>query len=289
LNRARPIIISAIPTPFDETEKPALGRLSELLIQLREKTIDAVFIAGTTGEFTALDDEERLDAFRVALGVFGPDRVFAHVGAASAYQAERLARRARDIGALHLAAVTPFFQPAPPDQIVEYYRRIVEAGEGARVYAYLFRQRTTTFAPPTILERLAEVGVAGVKISGETDSSVDGYLQNAPEHFAVYSGNDVSLRWLVGRGGKGVVSGVSSAYPEPFVRLRDALIANDADAIATAERIVQRAVAAVRGGSVSHLKAAISARGIPFGGVRTATESVPASDERELFELALRV
>ena len=286
---ARPIVISAVPTPFDDEERLASGAFSTLLTRLDEAGIDAVFVAGTTGEFTALDDDERLETFRVALETFGPSRVYAHVGAPSAFQAARLVRGARALGATQLAAVTPFFQPAPPEQIVEYYRRIVDAADGGSVFAYLFRQRTTTVASPSLLPRLADAGVAGVKISGESDDSVESYLATAPAGFEVYSGNDTSLRWLLDRGGLGIVSGVSSAYPEPFVRLREAIVAQDEVAILAAERFVERAVAAVRAGNVGHLKAAITARGIPVGTVRTATEPVPADDQRELIELAQRV
>ncbi len=282
----RPEVISAVPTPFDDRERFASTTFELLLARLFDQTIDAVFVAGTTGEFTALDDDERLETFRVALDVFGSDRVYAHVGAPSAYQAERLTSNARNLGAERMAAVTPFFQPAPADQVVEYYRRVVGAADGARVYAYLFRERTTTMTPPVLLTRLAEVGVSGVKISGETDSVVQSYLDEAPAGFEVYSGNDLSLRWLIGQGGRGVVSGVSSAYPEPFVRLRDAIISGDADEARAAEQVVERAVRAVRAGNVGHLKAALAARGVPAGRVRTATQSVPATDEQELIQFA---
>lgn len=286
---ARPVVISAVPTPFDDRERLAQDAFRALLARLDDVGIDAVFVAGTTGEFTALDDSERLETFRLAIAQFGPDRVFAHVGAPSAFQAERLTRQAREVGARRLAAVTPFFQPAPPEQIVEYYRRIVGAADGGEVYAYLFRLRTTTVAPPSLLGQLADVGVAGVKISGESDDAVQAYLDAAPGGFTVYSGNDTSLRWLMQQGGHGIVSGVSSAYPEPFIRLRDAIIACDESAIQSAERVVSRAVDAVRAGNVGHLKAAITVRGIPAGNVRTATEPVPAADQHELLELARRL
>ncbi len=289
MTSARPVLISAVPTPFDDEERFSASAFAALLTRLDGAGIDAVFVAGTTGEFTALDDDERIETFAIALDVFGSSRVFAHVGAPSAYQAERLTRKARAAGAERLAAVTPFFHSAPPEQILDYYRRIVEASEGAEVYAYLFRQRTTTVSPPSLLPRLADIGVAGVKISGESDSSVQAFLRHAPEGFRLYSGNDTSLRWLLEQGGAGIVSGVSSAFPEPFVRLREALKTGDRDGIVVAERIVSRAVAAVRAGNVGHLKAAITARGIAVGHVRTATEPVPADDERELIELALRV
>lgn len=285
----RPSVLSAVPTPFSDDERVDLDAFAALLERLDAAGLDGVFVAGTTGEFTALDDDERIELIARAVELLGADRVIAHVGAPSAYQAERLAAAATSVGARRLAAVTPFFQPAPPAEIVRYYERIAAATPGAELYAYLFRARTTTTTPAPLLPDLAAVGVAGAKISGETDASVDDYLRHAPAGFAVWSGNDRSMAWLHDRGGAGVVSGVSSAYPEPFVALRDAIRQSDAPAIAEAERRVARAVEAVRGGNVAHLKEAIRARGLSVGGVRTAIETVPLSDEPALRELASQV
>lgn len=284
-----PELLTAVPTPFDHAERLDRDALAALLDRLDRAGVDGVFAAGTTGEFTTLDDDERLAVFAAALDALGPDRVVAHVGAASAHQAERLAARAVDLGVRRLAAVTPFFQPAPADQLVDYYRRTARAAGGAALYAYLFRDRTTTTTPPHLLGRLAAVGVAGVKISGEPDDAVARYLRAAPPGFAVWSGNDVSMAWLHGRGGAGVVSGVSSAYPEPFVALRDAIRAGDHAARTRAEGLVRDAVRAVHGGSVAHLKRAIELRGLSAGPVRTATADVTDASAAELRGLAERL
>jgi len=63
-----------------------------------------VFVAGTTGEFVALDDDAREAVVAAALDVFGPDRVYAHVGAASARQAATRKATVRKPSAPRLAA-----------------------------------------------------------------------------------------------------------------------------------------------------------------------------------------
>jgi 4-hydroxy-tetrahydrodipicolinate synthase len=285
----RPELLTAVPTPFDAAERLDEAAFAALLHRLDRAGVDGVFVAGTTGEFTALDDDERLALVGIALDVLGPDRVVAHVGAASARQAERLAARAVERGARRLAAVTPFFQPAPAGPLVDYYRRTARAAGGAALYAYLFRDRTTTTTPPELLARLAAAGVGGVKISGEDDAAVAGYLGAVPAGFAVWSGNDASMAWLHGRGGAGVVSGVSSAFPEPFVALRDAIRAGDRAAVARAEERVRDAVRAAHGGSVAHLKRAIELRGLSAGPVRTATARVTGASAAQLRDLADRL
>lgn len=123
-------VVTAVPTPF---------------------LPDGAFVAGTAGEFTALEDAERLAVIEAGLGSFGVDRVYAHVGAGDARAAERLTRQAVDLGARNLAAVTPYYFPAPLDAVLGYFERVVAAAGGAEVYAYLFTARTTTTVPPEAL------------------------------------------------------------------------------------------------------------------------------------------
>lgn len=286
---ATPLVITATPTLFGADESLNLADTRAHLEWLREQGVDALFPAGTSGEFPSLTDDERLEILGVALEIFPADSVYIHVGAATARQAENLVRRSVAAGATRMAAITPFFQPAPEDQVVEYYARLVEAAQGkALIFAYLFEARTTTASNPAILTRLAEVGVAGVKLSGESDASVEAYLAAAPEGFTVFSGNDISFGWLIQAGGHGIVSGVSSAYPEAFRGLRDALIDGDTAAIEANQALVEEAVAAVRAGSLTHLKAGIHARGFGDSPVRSAVAPAGAADRAVIAALANR-
>ena len=117
-------LLAAMPTPFQNS-----GDLDEkgqeiLLRHLKGIGVPGVFVSGTTGEFTALDDHERATVLRAALTVFGADAVYAHVGAAAARQAERLTAQAVALGARKLAAITPFYLPAGPAALMDYYRRL---------------------------------------------------------------------------------------------------------------------------------------------------------------------
>ncbi|MEV8253224.1 dihydrodipicolinate synthase family protein [Rhodoglobus sp. NPDC076762] len=283
---ATPLVITATPTLFAKDESLDRAAIRAHVEWLHAQGVDALFPAGTSGEFPSLTDDERIEILEICLDIFPADSVYFHVGAAASLQAENLVRRAVALGATRMAAVTPFFQPAPEDQVVEYYKRLVDAAAGAEIYAYLFEARTTTQSMPSILSRLVDVGVAGVKLSGEPDDRVEQFLAAAPEGFTVFSGNDVSFGWLIQSGGHGIISGVSSAYPEPFVKLRDALIAGDAAEIAEWQAKVEQAVTAVRAGSLTHLKAGIAARGFAASPVRSAVGPVSAADLETIQSLA---
>ena len=209
-------LISAVPVPFLADGALDEKGLEPLYGFLADAGVDGVFVSGTTGEFPALDDAERDVVLTEALAVLGPERVYAHVGAASARQAERLAARAVALGATNLAAITPYYLPAGPQALVDHYRRIAAAIDDARLFVYLYPARTTTTVTPEQLAELADIPeVAGVKISGEPTDRVVEYLRAVPAGFAVYSGNDVTFAAVVRAGAAGAVSGVSSAFPGP--------------------------------------------------------------------------
>ena len=266
-------LISAVPVPFTADGDLDDAGLQPLYRFLDTAGVDGVFTAGTTGEFTALDDAERETVLTEALAVFGPERVYHHVGAASARQAERLTARAVALGARNLAAITPYYLPAGPRSLIDYYRRIGAVAGGARIFVYLYGARSTTTVTPAQLAELAELpAVAGAKISGEPTDRVLEYIRAAPDGFVIYSGNDVEFGDFVRAGGAGGVSGVSSVFPRPFIALADALRRGDEQAAVAAQDRVKRAVDAVAGADIALIKAGLGLQGLPAGPPRVALD-----------------
>ena len=128
-------LISAVTTLFDQRGAVDVGATSGAYEQLAESPLDAVFVAGTTGEFVTLTDEERLEVCAAASDAFGPDRTYWHVGSASAHQAAHLTRAAVDRGARRLAALTPHYFAATEFAVLAYYdsRRAGVGGGGVWV------------------------------------------------------------------------------------------------------------------------------------------------------------
>ncbi|MGO1770800.1 MAG: dihydrodipicolinate synthase family protein [Microbacterium sp.] len=279
-----PALITAVPTPFLDNGDLDLPGTRTLFEAISARGVDGAFVAGTTGEFTALADDERIAVIEAGVKAFGPDRAYVHVGAPTARQAVDLTRRAVAVGATRLAAITPYYLPAPLDATLDYFAQVVEAADGAEVYGYLFGLRTTTAVPHDAMARLAETGLAGVKISGESDESVSAYLANAPTDFTVLSGNDIAFAEFGRAGGAGIISGVSSVFPQPFFAMRDALRAGDEAAVTAASADIARVVGLVKAGSLAHLKAGLELQSLPAGPVRSAVEKAPFEDRAAIAE-----
>ncbi|OQO89636.1 hypothetical protein B1813_22255 [Saccharomonospora piscinae] len=254
-----PQIISAVPVPFTRDGSVDVAEYEAALRSLSDHA-DGVLIAGTTGEFPALDDSERLDVFRRAAALLGPERVIAHVGHASSRQVLRLADATAAEGISRFALLSPYYLPSDADGVVGFFRALTEAHPEAAVYAYVFPERTGMEVPPVLLREVMRLpGMAGVKLSGGAAARLPEYAAALGDGQELFSGDDGRLPWVVDQGGTGVVSGVSSAFPQTFAALARALAEGDTGRARAVQEDVARLVE-LTGPSVSRLKAALAAR-----------------------------
>jgi len=252
---AAPVVYSAVPTLFgpDGELNPGGNRA---LYRLIAGLVDGMLVAGTTGEFPALEDAERLSLFELALAEAGPDRVIAHIGAPDTRHAIRLARAAVALGATRIAAITPYYLPARPDELAGHYRRIRDAVPDPDIYAYIFPERTGLAVPPPLFAEVAQAaGLAGAKISGSASADLASYVAAAPG-LRIFSGNDANPWATMRAGGAGVISGRSAAYPEVYAALCKTAPESDPGVQERLDRIV------ALGASIGRIKHALGVRGL---------------------------
>ena len=80
----RPSVVAAMPTPFDDDEELDLPAVAVLAKHLVGAGCNALFVGGTTGEFPALTNEERVQLIESSAEAVGPERIMAHVGSGRA-------------------------------------------------------------------------------------------------------------------------------------------------------------------------------------------------------------
>lgn len=276
-------LYTASITPFLGSGDLDRGLVDEYHRWLESSGVDGVFAVGTTGEFVALEDDERTAVIESAVEVFGTDRVIAHVGAPSLRQASRLARAARDVGATRFSAMTPFFEVAQRDSLVDYYAELNSIG-GGQLYGYHFPSRTTvTLTPEQLRELASRAGLVGIKVSGMRVEETLSYLDGADAGFEVFTGNDVTFAECFLGGAVGAVSGMSAAFPTVFVTLRDALRSGDEDAVTVAQAGVERVVTACEGANFALVKRALDLQGVPVGPCRVALDD-PTAEQVAVLE-----
>jgi len=269
-----PEVLSAVPTLFDDAGEVDLAATAAHHAWLHGR-VDGVFVAGTTGEFPALDRTERRALASAALDVFGPEHVVVHVGAASTRDTMALTRDAVALGVRRLAVLTPYYLPADVDAVTRHFAATTAAAGPAAVYGYLFTERSGVTVTPSEFGRIAaETGLAGAKLSGAANDRVGEYIEALPAGGRLWSGADTTLAAVVRAGGAGIVSGLSAAFPEPFMALAAAGDAGDAEAEREAQAQADAVLAALRG-SVEGIKYALALLGHGNGALRMTSPAVP--------------
>src|SRR5687768_5212556 len=148
----------ALVTLFDEEGEIDAPATADHAARLVDAGIEAVIVAGTTGEAAALDPDERSDLLiAVRSAVDGRVPVIAGTGAPSARQAVVLSLRAAAEGADALLVLSPSGVPDPRP----YYERVASSVD-IPVLAYHYPKASTPGVPVDVLRQLP---VAGIKDS----------------------------------------------------------------------------------------------------------------------------
>jgi 4-hydroxy-tetrahydrodipicolinate synthase len=195
----------ALVTLFDAHRQVDYAGTADLAVRLVELGVDALVVAGTTGEADALDDDERLRLFAAVREVAGDTVVVGGTGAASTHQAVRLTARVGDTGVDAVIARSPrgLVDAAP------YYRELADAAGTVPVLAYHF----PAVSPPGIpVEVLPTLPVAGCK-----DSSGDATrLLATVESYAgpLWTGNPALLPLVGSLGCAGGILALANVAPE---------------------------------------------------------------------------
>lgn len=283
----RPTILTALPVAFTKDGSVSIEGNEAILKKCAASGVDGAFILGTTGEFPSLSEQERKDLTRLSLDLLTNKKVVVHVGAASLYEVERLINQAREQGAKYVAAITPYFLPSTDDALFDFYSHISSITDGIGVYVYIFKDRTGIRVTPELMSKLAKLpNIIGVKISGETLETVGEYRKHLPDDFQVLTGADREIGHLNQVGANGVISGIASVYPEPFVAMAEAL-ENGVTDLADLQMQVNETVDGLLG-DIERLKTGLRLQGIAAGHARMAVGMPDASAMKTLEDLHKR-
>ncbi len=284
----------AMTTPFDEkggVDYEAMAAQAEMLIK---KGVQGLYPCGTTGEMLRLSTEERKKiAERIVKTAAGRVLVYIHAGCMNEEDTIELARHACEIGADGVGVVTPQFFGVTDREMEEYYVRVAGSLPGDfPLYLYAIPQAAKNDIKPAVAERIAGrcKNVAGIKYSFADMNQTLEYLNIRGGSFSVMHGSDRLLAATLMLGCDGTVSGVSSAFPEPFVAVYEAYLKKDMSALQAAQKKAVKFAVALRGGSnMAYFKAALDIRGLTGGHMRAPQlDLLPkerADFEKELAEL----
>ena len=210
---------TALITPLtrEGVDYETFGKLIDWQI---EKGIDALVIAGTTGEGSTLTDEEHRAVLRFAFEkAAGRVPMIAGTGSNDTDYAVDLSRCAADIGYDALLVVTPYYNKATQKGLIRMYGTIADAVTKPLILYNVPSRTGVNIEPATYLALSEHPGIAGIKEANGNLSKIMETFALVGDRLDIYSGNDDQVLPLLAMGGEGVISVLSNIMPYETSRM----------------------------------------------------------------------
>ena len=204
---------TALITPLTPAgvDYEALGRLIDWQIG---QGIDALVIAGTTGEGATLTYDEHQEVIRYSVErAAGRVPIIAGSGSNDTSRAVTLSRFSCDAGADALLVVTPYYNKATQKGLIAMYNTIADAVDKP-IILYNVPSRTGVGIKPNTYLALAEhPNIVAIKEANGDISRIVETARLVGDKLDIYSGNDDQVVPILSMGGSGVISVLSNVMP----------------------------------------------------------------------------
>lgn len=281
-------ISTAMVTPFDSKGNIDFGRTTKLVNHLINNGTDSLVVAGTTGESATLTTEEKIALFKhVVKVVDGRVPVIAGTGSNNTKASIDLSKKAEEIGVDAIMIVAPYYNKPSQEGIIAHYKAIASA-VSLPIMAYNIPGRSViTFSVDTVL-RLAEVpNIVALKDAGGNLDTMSEVIENTPDDFVVYCGDDGLTLPSLAVGSAGIVSVASHVIGNEMQTMIKAFRDGENKKAGRIHRKLLPVMQELfKAPSPAPVKTALQVRGLDVGGVRLPLLPLNQS-EREALSIRL--
>lgn len=218
---------TAMVTPMTEdgVDYNALARFIEFQI---DAGINALVVAGTTGESATLTPEEHEAVIRFTVEkVHGRVPVIAGTGSNDTATARKHSVAACEAEVDALLIVTPYYNKATQNGLISHYTAIADQVDKP-IILYNVPSRTGCNLLPATVERLADhPNIAAIKEASGNMSQVVELMARCGDKIDVYSGEDALTVPMMAMGALGAISVLSNVVPREAVAMTDAFFAGN--------------------------------------------------------------
>ena len=277
-------LITAMITPFDENRGLDLARTEEFTERLIQGGTDAVAVCATTGESPTVFYPQKIEVIKaVVSAAAGRIPIIANVGDNCTADTIDFAKDVRNLGVDAFMCVVPYYNKPPQEGLYQHFRAIAESTDLPVILYNIPGRCVINMTAETTLRLAHDVeNIVGIKEASGKMDQIGQIIDEAPEGFMVFAGDDSITYDLMKRGGTGVIStigNVATARMKEIVNLcaegkwEEAAVKNEAllplmnGLFDTTNPIL--------------VKEALKLAGFPVGGVRLPlVDATPEQSER---------
>ena len=219
---------TAIITPMfndGSVDYETFGRLIDWQVT---SGIDAIVVAGTTGERSTLSDDEHKDVVTYCVDrVNGRVPVIAGTGSNDTAYAIELTKHCCNAGADAMLLVSPYYNKATQNGLIASFSAIADISTKPCIL-YNIPSRTGCNVLPKTVAKLADHGnIIGIKEACGNISQIAELASLVEGKMDIYSGNDDQVVPVLSLGGKGVISTLSNLLPKETSEMCHAFLDGD--------------------------------------------------------------
>ena len=212
--------IVALITPMHrggEIDYDSLNRLIEFHIS---NNTSAIVSVGTTGESATLSKSEHLAILKHTISFSnGRIPIIAGTGSNSTAEAIELSAEAQYLGANAVLLVTPYYNRPTQEGLYQHYYAISKAVSVDQIL-YNVPSRTSVDLEVETVVRLSQINhIIGLKDATGDLSVAKRLIEQCPDDFLLYSGDDATAVDFISLGGHGGVSVTANVVPGRLSRI----------------------------------------------------------------------
>lgn len=223
-------VLAPVATTFDANGELDLAGFRANMEYYATSRLDGVVIMGSNGEYTLLDEAEKVRLIEAGVEAVGGRKiVMAGTGVESTRGTIALTKRAAELGADFALVNTPHYYRPRYDHAanLKHYQTVAEASP-IPVIVYVMAAYTGVDLSSALVAELSKhPNIVGVKDSGGNAPKVAEMVANSAPGFGVLAGSASFLYPALCLGATGGILALANVTPDLCADIRDAYVAGD--------------------------------------------------------------
>lgn len=282
-------IITAMVTPFNENGSINFDALPKIVEHLLAHHTEGILLAGTTAESPTLTHDEELELFAAVQKIVnGRVPLIAGVGTNDTRDSIEFAKEVANFGGFAAGlAIVPYYNKPSQEGMYQHFKAIADASD-LPIIIYNIPGRVVVEMTPETMLRLAEhPNIIGVKEC--TSLANMAYLiENKPEDFLIYTGEDGDAFHAMNLGADGVISVASHTNGDEMFDMFTAIDNNDIKKAAAIQRqFIPKVNALFSYPSPAPVKAVLEHLGFEVGPLRLPLVACTPEDSKRIVKVVL--
>ena len=282
-------IITALVTPFKANGEINFEVLPKLIEHLLAHHTQGIVLAGTTGESPTLTHDEELELFRVVQEIVaGRVPLIAGIGTNDTRDSVIFTQEVADFGGFAAGlAVVPYYNKPSQEGLFQHFTAIADASDLPIVLYNVPGRTVAQLTPETSLRLAQHPSIIAIKECTGVEN-LTYLIEQAPEDFLIYTGEDGLAFHAKALGAHGVISVAAHTNGDDFYEMFEQLEKGEIKASARIQRqLLPKIDALFSLPSPAPVKAVLNHQGFEVGPLRLPLVAATSEEASRIIEIVI--